>query len=92
MDDAGAALRGVAADMGAGQPQILAQQLHQQRARIDVGGDGFAVHREGNGCHMRLLGFPKKRCLRTARGRFPHSKSEKRDDFSRFSTLEPELV
>ena len=29
MHDAGAALRGVAADMGTGQPQILAQKLHQ---------------------------------------------------------------
>ena len=37
MDDAGAALAGVAADMGAGQPQMLAQELDQQRARIDVG-------------------------------------------------------
>ena len=36
MDDAGAALRGVAADMGAGQAQIFAQELHQQRARIDL--------------------------------------------------------
>ena len=58
LHDAGAALRGVAADMRAGEPQILAQQLHQQRARIDIGGDGFAVHGEGNGCHMRLLGYP----------------------------------
>jgi hypothetical protein len=30
MDDAGAALAGVAADMGAGEPQILAQELHQK--------------------------------------------------------------
>src|SRR5882757_11309983 len=29
MHDAGTALRGVAADMGAGQPQILAQKLHK---------------------------------------------------------------
>ena len=36
MDDAGAALRGVAADMGAGEAQVLAQELHQQRARIDI--------------------------------------------------------
>ena len=41
VDDAAAALRGVAADMGTGQPQVLAQKLHQQRARIDVGGDGL---------------------------------------------------
>ena len=43
--------------MGAGQPQILAQQLHQKRARIDIDGDGFAVHGEGYGCHERLLQF-----------------------------------
>ena len=41
MHDAGAALAGVAADMRAGEAQILAQELHQQRARIDVGGDGL---------------------------------------------------
>jgi hypothetical protein len=31
--------------MRAGQPQILAQELHQKRARFDVTGGGFAVHR-----------------------------------------------
>ena len=45
MHHAGAALAGVAADMRAGEPQVLAQELHQQRARIDVGGGGLAVHR-----------------------------------------------
>ena len=44
MHDAGAALRGVAADMGAGQPQVLAQELHQQRARVDIGRHRIAVH------------------------------------------------
>ena len=39
MDDAGAALAGVAADVRAGQAQVLAQVLHEQRARIDVGAD-----------------------------------------------------
>ena len=37
MHDAGAALAGVAADMGAGQAQLLAQELDQQRARLDLG-------------------------------------------------------
>ena len=54
MHDAGAALRGVAADMGAGQPQILAQKLHQQRAGIDIGIDGIAVHDQGNLGHSAL--------------------------------------
>src|SRR5262245_24509720 len=51
MDHAGAALRGVAAHMRAGQPQVLAQELHQQGARVDVTGDGFAVHRHSDGGH-----------------------------------------
>ena len=51
MDDAAAALRGVAADVGAGQPQVLTQKLHKQRAGIDIGSDGLAVHRHGNGWH-----------------------------------------
>ena len=34
VDHTGTALRCVAADMGAGQPQILAQKLHQERARL----------------------------------------------------------
>ena len=83
--------------MGAGEPQVFAQQLHQQRARIDIGGDGFAVHRQGNGCHMRLLGFLLKNTGQTSRllaavsvaGRV---QGRNRDDFCRFSTLELELL
>jgi hypothetical protein len=41
---AGAALAGVAADMRAGQPQILAQQFHQQGAVLDLRAGGLAVH------------------------------------------------
>jgi hypothetical protein len=48
MHDAGAALRGIAADMGAGQPQILAQKLHQEGAGVDIGIDGITVHDQGN--------------------------------------------
>src|SRR3979490_2036486 len=54
MHDAGAALRGVAADMGAGQPQILAQKLHQKRAGVDIGVDGIAVHDKRNLGHSAL--------------------------------------
>ena len=50
MHDAGAALAGVAADMGAGQPQLLAQQLDQQRAALDLDRVLLAVHRQG---HLR---------------------------------------
>ena len=35
---AGAALTGVAADVRAGQAEVIADEIDQQRARIDVGG------------------------------------------------------
>jgi hypothetical protein len=44
VDDAGAALAGVAPDVGAGQGQLAAQQIDEQRARLDLSGDGLAVH------------------------------------------------
>jgi hypothetical protein len=46
MDDAGAALRGVAADMGAGEVQMLPKKFHQQRSAFDLAADGASVH-----CH-----------------------------------------
>ena len=41
--DAGAALRGVAADVGAGQPQALAQELHEERPPLHLARDRAAV-------------------------------------------------
>src|SRR5947209_20423794 len=46
-----AALGSIAADMCAGEPQVLAQELHQESARINITGDGLAVHRQCNGGH-----------------------------------------
>src|SRR4051812_46820621 len=43
MDGARAALGGVAADVGAGQAQVLADQAHQEGALLDLGGNGFTV-------------------------------------------------
>ncbi len=60
MDDARAALAGVAADMGAGQAQLLAQQLHQQRAAFDLDRVWRAVHRQadlGHGVSPNPLDF-----------------------------------
>jgi hypothetical protein len=51
MDRAAAALAGVAADMGAGQAQVLAQELDEQRAPLDFAADRFAVHGHGNDGH-----------------------------------------
>ena len=36
MDHAGAALAGVAADVGAGQIEVLAKKVDQKRARLDL--------------------------------------------------------
>jgi hypothetical protein len=55
VNDAGAALRSVAADMRAGEPQVLAQELHQQRALFDVAVDRLSVHRHGDRRHDFLL-------------------------------------
>ena len=44
MHDAGAALAGVAADMGAGQAEMFAQQLDEQRAAFHLDGLALAVH------------------------------------------------
>src|SRR5438067_12689996 len=55
MNHAGAALRSVAADVGAGEPKILAQELDEQRARVHVPGDGLAVHRHCDGRHDASL-------------------------------------
>ena len=51
MDDAGAALRGVAADMRSGQAERLAEQMDQQRPVLDVGGYGLPVDGHGYGSH-----------------------------------------
>jgi hypothetical protein len=55
MHDAGAALRGIATDMGAGQAQVFAQKLHQQRPWIDVRVHGIAVHDQGDFRHSELF-------------------------------------
>ena len=52
MDHTGAALAGVAAHMGAGQFQIIAQEMHQQRAALDLSRRGFAVHGHLDLCHV----------------------------------------
>jgi hypothetical protein len=40
--------------MGAGQPQILAQKLHKQGARVDIGVYGITVHDQRNLGHSAL--------------------------------------
>src|SRR5216684_1125654 len=48
-----------------GQPQILAQKLHQQCAGVDVGIDGIAVHDQGNLGHSALSSSALLHCTAT---------------------------
>jgi len=55
MHDTGAALAGIAADMGAGEVEILAQDMDQQRPVLDFDRDGLAVHRQFDCRHVLFL-------------------------------------
>jgi hypothetical protein len=46
MNGAGAARRGVAANVRPGEIQILAQEMNQEQAWLDVRLDMFAIHRQ----------------------------------------------
>ena len=46
--DAGAALAGVAPHVGSGQPQVLAQEFHEEGAILDLTGDRPPVHVHGD--------------------------------------------
>src|ERR1700694_2950730 len=52
MHDTGAALAGVAADMGPGQVQMVAQEIDKKSAVLDVGRDRLAVHRQFDCRHV----------------------------------------
>src|SRR5262249_23921452 len=54
MHDTGAALAGIAADIGAGQVQMIAQELDKKRAVLDIDRDRLAVHREFDCRHVTL--------------------------------------
>lgn len=43
----GTTLRGVATDVGSGQTQRIADEVHQQQARFHFGADGFSVDGHG---------------------------------------------
>jgi hypothetical protein len=48
--------------MGAGQPQILAEKLHQQGTGVDIGVDGIAVHNERDLGHSALSSAALPHC------------------------------
>src|SRR6185436_15547506 len=55
-DGAGTALAGVAADVGSGEAQVLAQDLDQETSRFDVERTAGAVHGQRDAlCHGRDL-------------------------------------
>ena len=53
--DAGSALAGVAAYMGAREPQPLAEEIDEQGSAFDVVADGISIHDHGYGGHGFLL-------------------------------------
>src|SRR3546814_14894963 len=57
----------VAADMGPGQAQVLAQELNEQRAGLDLARHLLAVHRHGNRGHA-LISLVCVRLLRMVLG------------------------
>src|SRR5258707_15191460 len=54
MNRAGAALAGIATDMGAREPEILPKELYEQQPRLDIRGDRFSVHGHCYRCHEIL--------------------------------------
>jgi hypothetical protein len=55
MDDAGAALAGVTADVGAGQVQVIAQQMDEEGSILDLGGHRLAIDGQFDGGHVQTL-------------------------------------
>ena len=56
VDGACAAMAGLAADMQAGQPELLAQEMNEQGARLDRGLDRAAVDLHGDALFCNGLG------------------------------------
>ena len=54
----------LAADMRAGEPHLIAQEVRQMRARLDGLGDGLAVEGEGDGRVWALMLFHEALLLR----------------------------
>src|SRR6478736_9345382 len=52
MNDTGAALAGIAADMGAGQVQMIAQEIDKEGPVLDLSRDRLAVHRQFDCRHV----------------------------------------
>src|SRR6266404_7648052 len=52
MHDTGAALAGIAADMGAGQVQMIAQEIDKEGTVLDLRRDRLAVHRQFDCRHV----------------------------------------
>src|SRR5258705_13619530 len=52
MHDTGAALAGIAADMGAGEVQMIAQEIDKEGPVLDLSRDRLAVHRQFDCRHV----------------------------------------
>jgi hypothetical protein len=56
MHDAGAALAGIAADMGPGQVEVVAQEMHKKRAVLAIHRNRVAVYCEFDRRHVEPPG------------------------------------
>ena len=65
VDRAGAAVARVAADVGAGQPEVVAQEVDEQEAGLDIGLVGLAVDGDRD-----VLGAHRAGLLRVREGAF----------------------
>jgi hypothetical protein len=79
MDHARPALRRVAADMGACEVEVVAQELDKQRARIDVRTDRLSVH--GHGYRHHKVIPPKQSSLSVALARSRRTRLNFREGF-----------
>ena len=60
VDGAGTALARVAADVGAGEIQLVAQHVREQRPWLDLRGPGHAVHVQGDGPFHNALSWKNR--------------------------------
>ena len=68
-DGAGAANAMLATDMGAGEQQVVAQEIAQQQPAFDLPAVLRAVHRDGDVVHFGTHAAPRARSLALVRAR-----------------------
>jgi hypothetical protein len=60
MDNTSATLAGVAAHVRAGETQVLADEIHQERTSLYVAANGVTVNGHGYGWHFGVSSFDRR--------------------------------